>query len=159
MYDERNNNRDRYNKSQYDKFRSRAYVMKKQKKNEINNEETENSVKIKNHKFDYHITDLNMNFYNIKVYNQKENKESEVNFMTITIISCHNCHQLFKSRNILFHHFHFRTVKIAYCSMRKATAKSLTMMLMKSSGKLLKIISINSVIIIKDIKTGYDFHN
>ena len=134
-------------------------MVKKQEKNEINNEETENSVKTENHKSDYYIIDLNMNFYDIKVYNQKENEESEVNFVTIAIISCHNCHQSFKSRNILFHYFHFRTVKIACCSMRKTTAKSLTVMLTKSSDKLLKIMSINSVVIIKDIKTGYDFHN
>jgi len=69
VYDERNNNRDRYDKSQYDKSRSKAYVMKKQEKNKINNEETENSVKIKNHKSDYYITDLNINFYDVKVYN------------------------------------------------------------------------------------------
>jgi len=159
MYSERNNNKDRYNKSQYDKPRPRTYVVKKQEENEVNNEETENSVKMKNHESDYHITDLNMDFYNVKAYNQKGNEESEVNFVTITIISCCNCHQSFKSRNILFCHFHFRTAKIAHCSMRKATAKSSTTMLMKSSGKLLKIIPINSVVVIKDIRTGYGFHN
>ncbi len=134
-------------------------MMKKQEKNEVNNEETENSVKMKNHKSGYYITDLNMNFYNVEVYNQKENKESEVNFVTITMILCHNCHQSFKSRNILFYHLHSKTAKIAHCSMRKTTAKSSTTMLMKSSDELLKIISINSVVIIKDIRTGYDFHN
>ena len=158
-YSERNNNRDRYDKNQYNKSRFRAYVVKKQEENEINNEETENSVKMKNHKSDYYITDLNMNFYDVKVYNQKENKESEVNFVTTAMISCCNYHQLFKFRNILFCYFHFRTVKITCCSMKKTTAKSLTAMLTKSSDKLLKIMSINSVVIIKDIKTDYDFHN
>jgi len=43
--------------------------------------------------------------------------------------------------------------------MRKTTAKSLTMMLTKSSDKLFKIISINFVVIIKDIETDYDFYN
>jgi len=159
VYDERNNNRDRYDKSQYDKSRSKAYVVKKQEENEVNNEETENSVKMKNHKSGYYIADLNVNFYDIEAYNQKENKESEVNFVTIAMISCCDCHQLFKSRNILFCYFHFRTVKIACCSMRKTMTKSSTAMLTKSSDKLLKIISINSVVIIKDIKTDYDFHN
>jgi len=133
--------------------------VKKQEKNEINNEETENSVKIKNHKSDYYITDLNMNFYDVKVYNQKENKESEVNFVTTAMISCCNYHQSFKFRNILFCYFHFRTVKITCCSMKKTTAKSSTAMLTKSLDKLLKIMSINSVVIIKDIETDYDFYN
>ncbi len=134
-------------------------MVKKQEKNEINNEETENSVKIKNHRSDYYIADLNVNFYDIKAYNQKENKESEVNFVIIAMISCCNYHQSFKSRNILFHHLHSETAKITHCFMRKITAKSLTMMLIKSSDKLLKIISINSVAVIKDIRTGYDFCN
>ena len=133
--------------------------MKKQEKNKINNEETENSVKIKNHKSDYYITDLNINFYDVKVYNQKENKESEVNFVITAMISCCDYHQLFKSRNILFCYLYFRTVKIAHCSIRKTMTKSLTVMLTKSSGKLLKIMSINSVIVIKDIETGYDSYN
>ncbi len=93
--------------------------MKKQEKNEINNKEIENSVKMKNHKSDYYITDLNVNFYNIKVYNQKENKELEVNFVIIAMILCCDYHQLFKFRNILFCYFHFKTVKIAHCSIRK----------------------------------------
>ncbi len=100
-----------------------------------------------------------MNFYDIEVYNQKWNKESEINFVTIAIISCCDCHQLFKSRNILFHHLHSKTVKITCYFMKKTTAKSSMMMLIKSSDKLLKIISINSVVIIKDIATDYDFHN
>jgi len=159
VYDERNNNRDRYNKNQYDKSRSRAYVVKKQEKNEINNEETENSVKIENHESDYHIANLNMNFYDVEAYNQKENEELEVNFITIAMISYCNCHQSFKSRNILFCYLHSETAKITHCSMKKATAKSSMTMLMKSSGKLFKIMSINSVVIIKDIETGYGFHN
>jgi len=134
-------------------------VVKKQEKNEINNEETENSVKTENHKSDYYIIDLNMNFYDVKAYNQKENKESEVNFVTIAMISCHNCHQSFKFRNILFCYLYSETVKIAHCFMRKTTAKSSMTMLTKSSDKLLKIMSINSVVTVKDIRTGYDFHN
>ncbi len=133
--------------------------MKKQEKNKINNKEIENSVKTKNHKSDYYIADLNMNFYDIKVYNQKENEESEVNFVIITIILSCNYHQSFKSKNILFYYLCSETVKITYCFMRKTTAKSLTMMLTKSSDKLFKIISINFVVIIKDIETDYDFYN
>jgi len=159
VYDERNNNRDRYDKNQYDKSRSRAYVVKKQEKNEINNEETENSVKTENHKSDYYIANLNMNFYDVEAYNQKENKELEVNFVTIAMISCCNYHQSFKSRNILFYYLHSGTAKITHCFMKKVTAKSLMIMLMKSLGKLFKIMSINSVVIIKDIKTGYGFYN
>jgi len=75
------------------------------------------------------------------------------------MISCCDYHQLFKSRNILFCYLYFRTVKIAHCSIRKTMTKSLTVMLTKSSGKLLKIMSINSVVVIKDIETGYDFYN
>ncbi len=79
--------------------------------------------------------------------------------MTTAMISCHNYHQLFKSRNVLFCYLHSETAKIAHCSMRKATAKSLTTMLTKSSDKLLKIMPINSVVIIKDIEIDYNFHN
>jgi len=93
MYDERNN-QDRYNKNQYNKTKSKVYVVKKQEDDKnINNEEVENSFKVKKHEFDYYVVkefsyyavNLNVNFYEVKFYNHK-NKKSEVNFVIILII-------------------------------------------------------------------------
>jgi len=102
MYSERNN-QDRYNKSQYNKLRSRVYVTEKQEDDmskNINNEEAENSLEVKKHEFDYyvvkefdyHVMNSNINFYNVKVYNQKDNKKLKINFVTIFMIQCHNCY-------------------------------------------------------------------
>jgi len=165
MYSERNN-QDKYNKNQYDKTRSKVYVVKKQEdnKNTDNNEKAENSLEVKKHEFDYyvgkefsyHVMNLNINFYEVKFYNHK-NKKSEVNFVTILMIQCCDCHQVFDIRNVLFHCLCSESFKIAHCSNRKTkTMLSSTVMLVKFSGeKLLKIVLMS--VIIKDIETDYDF--
>jgi len=144
-------------------------VMKKQEKNKnINNEEVENSFKVKKHEsdyyvvkeFSYHATNSNINFYDVEVYNQKDNKKLEVNFVTIFIIQCCDCHQTFNFKNSLFHYFHFETAKITHCSQEKFVIKSSpTVMLMKSSDVLFKIMLTDSVITVKNVKTDYDFCN
>jgi len=94
VYDEKNN-QNKYNKKQYNKTRSKVYIVKKQDDNKnINNEKVKNSFKVKKHEsdyyvmkeFDYYIMNLNINFYEVNVYNQKKEKEkSKVNFVVILI--------------------------------------------------------------------------
>ncbi len=53
MYSERNN------KNRFKKLRSKAYVIEKQEndKNTDNNKKIKNFLKVKNHKFNYYVTD------------------------------------------------------------------------------------------------------
>jgi len=134
-------------------------------KNTDNNKKTKNSLKVKKHESDYHIVkefsyhvmNLNIDFYEVKFYNH-ENKKLKVNFVTILIIQCYDCHQVFNIENVLFHHLHSESFKIVCCSHEKIkTTSLLTAMLTKSLNKLLKIVLIN--VIIKDIRTEYEFHN
>jgi len=174
VYDERNNNiKEKYNKDRYNKFRFKIYVMKKQEKNKnINNEEVENSFKVKKYEFDYYVmkefnyyaVNSNINFYEVDVYNQKKKKKSEINFVVIsvTMIQCYDCHQIFNFRNSLFHQFHFETVKIT-CCLTDRTLQSIIMMIksiimsVKFSDELSKVILTSNFI--KDTETDYDFQN
>jgi len=166
VYDERNN-QDRYNKNQYNKVKSRVYVVKKQDENKnINNEEAENFFEVKKHEFDYyvvkefsyHAMNSNINFYDIKVYNQKDNKKLKVNFVTISMIQCCDCHQIFIVRNVLFCHLHSESFKITHCFNKKIkTTSSLTAMLTKSLSELSKIVLTS--VVVKDIETDYNFQN
>jgi len=145
--------------------------VKKQKNDmskNINNDEAENSFKVKKHElsyyvvkeFSYYVVNLNVDFYEVNFYNQ-ENRKSNINFVDthITMIQCYNCHQFFNIKNVLFHHLHSESFKIAHCSNKKIkTTLLLTAMLVKSSDeKLLKIVLMS--VIIKNIKTNYDFQN
>jgi len=142
-------------------------VTEKQEKNKkmSNNEEMKNSFEVEKLRSDYHIvkelnyhvTDLNVNFYDVEDYNQKkENDKSNINFVAVSIIYCHNCHQVFKFRNTLFHHLHFESFKLTHCSNRKIKTISLfTVMLTKSLNELLKIVLTS--VVIKDIEIDYDF--
>lgn len=75
------------------------------------------------------------------------------------MIQCCDCHQAFKSRNALFHYLCFKTDKIACCFNKKVKLQQLTAMLAKSSDKLFKIMSTDSVAAVKDIETDYEFQN
>ena len=139
MYDEKNN------KNRFKKSRSRVNVVKKQDENKnINNKEVENYLKVKKHEFDYYvvkesnyyITDLNVNFYDVEDYNQKkENNELNINFITIFMIHCHNCHQFFDLRNVLFQHLCSDTNKIICYLKRKTITSTSIVMLTKSLSK------------------------
>jgi len=153
-------------------------VVKKQEddKNTDNNEKVENFFEMKKHEFDYYVVkefsyyavNSNINFYKVKFYNHK-NKKSEINFMIILMIQCHDCHQIFNFRNSLFHHLHSEKVKITHCLTDKTSQSmimltkstvmmmKLTVMLMKFSDELLKVMSTSNFI--KDTETDYDFYN
>ena len=147
--------------------------MKKQEENKnINNKEVKNSFKVKKCEFDYHVVkesdyyvmNSNVNFYEVNFYNQ-ENKKSDINFVTILIIQCCDCHKIFNFRNSLFHHLYLRTAKITHCLTDKKSQstvmlmKFLNDMLIKFFNKLSKIMSTDSVTVIKDIETDYEFYN
>jgi len=129
VYDERNN-QDRYDKNQYNKTKLRVYVAEKQEENKKmnNNKKMKNSFKVEKLKSDYYVVkesnyyaaDLNVNFYDVEDYNQKEeNNKSNINFMTVSMIHCCNCYQVFKFKNTLFHHLHSESFKLTHCSNKK----------------------------------------
>jgi len=118
--------------------------------------------------FTYYATNSNINFYEVKFYNHK-NKKLKVNFVIISMIQYHDCHQIFNFRNSLFHHLCSEKVKITHCLTDKMLqwtvmlTKSMIMvvksiiMLVKSSDELSKVMLTSNFI--KDTETDYDFCN
>jgi len=92
-----------------------------------------------------------VNYYDVEDYNQKE-EELKINFMTIVMIQCYNCYQIFNSRNTLFHYLHSK-IKITHYFTDKGLKSMI--ILAKLLSKLLKIVSTSTAV--KDIKTDWEF--